>query len=396
MIGAERFFNKELLMSQHTRYGRYGAARRWMAGGVAVVGTVLLCGCSIAPTRVSPSTSLANASKCASAAAPASAASYEEVQAAVSTHSLALLTTYVANLEVNRKRVVMQDVPDDMKGDNVVDSISLLLVHQNLTSVKSLVDQEIIANRSKIDDASVQTWNRAISQAISDSVPKSLSSGDFKNFFQKIVSPNSSAKKSRIVLYESYYFNGTFVDRFGSKLGKPTLSLTITDQEISGALTAFIEALADDLFPQTKVWTGTGGKYYPGGTTNKPSFLQYSEDTSGSSTSLTQALVDKGCGMTELKAQVLNYLSGKAATWAAGESGVVMGFVGGANVGLLVIFGKLSIGDNKALQTIVQTVLSTAAKRATFEATIPILLAIDQQSSHLQDIIDQLLFKQTS
>lgn len=96
--------------------------------------------------------------------------------------------------------------------------------------------------------------------------------------------------------------------------------------------------------------------------------------------------------MTELKAEALNYLSGKAATWAAGESGVILGTFGGANLGLPVALGKLSIGDNKSLQTIVQTVLSSTAKRATFEATIPVLQAIDQQNSTLTDIIGQMVF----
>ena len=61
-------------------------------------------------------------------------------------------------------------------------------------------------------------------------------------------------------------------------------------------------------------------------------------------------------------------------------------------MGLPVALGKISIGDSKSLLTIVQTVLSTTAKRATFEATIPVLQAIDQQNSTLTDIIGQLTF----
>jgi hypothetical protein len=320
-----------------------------------------------------------------------------EAEEAVSTLSFDLLSAYVSGLEAKRAAVA-KAVPGTLQGDKVVESISKLLTHQHFLSVKSLVDGEIVTKGLRLDDVNVQKWHSTIDRAIAESKPKSLSAGNFKTFFEKSVSPNNAAKKSRVVLYESYYFNGSFVDRFGSKLNKPTLSLTITDQEISGAINAFVEALADDLFPQTKVWTGTGGKYYPGGTTNKPSFLQYLDDTGGSPANLTQPIVDKGCGMTAIKADVLNYLSGKAATWAAGEAGVILGSVGGADVGALVVFGKLSIGDNKALETIVQTVLSTAAKRATFEATVPLVLEIDQKSTAttLQDIIDQLVFRKGS
>ena len=78
---------------------------------------------------------------------------------------------------------------------------------------------------------------------------------------------------------------------------------------------------------------------------------------------------------------------------ASGESGIIVGAFGGTNVGIPVILGKISIGDNKVVTSIVQTVLSTAAKRAAFQATIPVLLAIaEPANSKFADILKMLIF----
>lgn len=359
--------------------------------------------CCIDPVAVSPTTSLYKESACTSQSLGVTVADLnrgEKLESTVSSNNQRILAGHITNLLAKQKALVSGGVPKSMQNDDVVVSVTRLLLHQHFQSVNSLIDAETAAHHLFLTQDDMTILKSSLNAAINSNTPSSLSSGQFKKFFKNIVSPNGSGDQSRVIQYESYYFAGTFSDRFGTKLSKPTLSLTVTDQEISGALGAFIEAIADDLFDTTPVWLGTGvpgagdaGKYYPGASANEPSFLQFAESQKlPNLAQLKVNLVSTGCGMTELKAEALNYLSGKAATWAAGESGVILGSFGGANLGLPVALGKISIGDSKSLLTIVQTVLSSTAKRATFEATIPVLEAIDQQNSTLTDIIDQLVF----
>jgi hypothetical protein len=239
--------------------------------------------------------------------------------------------------------------------------------------------------------------------------PARLTAEDFKAFHRTMLSTKGGGLYDRTVTYETFYFTDRFVDRFGTKLEKPTLSLNVTNKDINGAIAALLESIADAVFPGTPVWTDakpsgqlrrTAGrallaekaKYYPGGTSNLPSVLianqmfeaQSDKPDETAAAKLAQPLVgpedgDFGCGMTELKAEALMYLSGKAATWAAGQSGFVMGLLGGTNLGFPIALAKFSIGDNQTLQTVVQTTLAFTARRGTYEALWPLLSNIDQK-----------------
>ncbi|RKF48652.1 hypothetical protein BCY88_21000 [Paraburkholderia fungorum] len=457
------------------------------------------------------------------------ALSVAQVQSISSAH----LNALKANVQTTQANLANLDavLPESLKKNKVVHNVANLMVYQSLVTTDGFVTQtppldaqvgkplspELRESPAYLVQTDVVQAHALIADALNKTKPERLTTGsltgssDFKDFLDALVSPNGTGQQ-RVVEYESYYYNGNFVDRFGTKLQKPTLSLTVSDQEMSGALTAFLEAIADDIFSATPVWVGTtysfknnktvpvsaavmaaglqdaiassapagitvgsvngtsftltsakagtgfisaavigknvgngtiadmittpnddggtgnkkaaqvdtitlglpgagltpfnpgdsvfeivsGNAYYPGGTANEPSFAVYaaSNHVAGGGQAL---LVPYGCGMTKLKADALGYLSGKAATWAAGESGLILGSAGGANIGLPIVLGKLSIGDNKTLQTLVQTILSFAARRATFEAAIPVLWKIDQPAnSTITDLIDNLVFKSPS
>jgi hypothetical protein len=68
--------------------------------------------------------------------------------------------------------------------------------------------------------------------------------------------------------------------------------------------------------------------------------------------------------------------------------------MGGPNAGPVLVLWKFSIGDNKTLQTIVQTVLAEAAKRATYQVALPLMWAINQpKNATVPNLLDQLIFK---
>ncbi|MFL9866145.1 hypothetical protein PQR67_18360 [Paraburkholderia fungorum] len=512
-----------------------------------LIGTGFLSGCSIDPLTKVPQVlpTEAGAKTCTAPSfsimgIPAGSEQRNALNVLDKTHALSIdqvksislmhLNALKANVQTTQDKLANLDksLPAALKTNRVVHNVAQLMVYQSLlttddfvtkappleTQVGKLLSPEFQDSPTYLVQADEVQAHAFILDALNKTKPDKLTTSsltgksDFKEFLDALASPNGTGQQ-RVVEYESYYYNGNFVDRFGTKLQKPTLSLTVSDQEMSGALTAFLEAIADELFSTTPVWVGTtysfknnkatpvdaatmaaglqdaiassapagitigsvsgtsftltstkagtgfigaavlgqegenetivdtvttknddgssgnkkaaqvdtitlglpgtgltpfkhedtvfetvsGNTYYPGGTANEPSFAVYaaSNHVAGGGQAL---LVPYGCGMTRLKADALGYLSGKAATWAAGESGLILGSAGGANIGLPIVLGKLSIGDNKTLQTLVQTILSVAARRAVFEAAIPVLWKIDQPADWtITNLIDNLVFK---
>lgn len=241
----------------------------------------------------------------------------------------------------------------------------------------------------------------AIDGAVASQQPEYLTYDDFKELYHALLDRGLD----RVVQYEADYFNGNFIDRFGNSIPKPQISNTVSNDDIAGALTVLLEAIADEIFPDTPVWAAVlaekpgkaadsaaspskaGGRvYYPGGSSKPPSVLVFRAKREGKEPeNLADPIFDpnaekdpSGCGMTKLKAEALIYVSGKASTWASGQAGLVLGALGGANFGLPIVLGKISIGDNKTLQIIVQTALAFTARRAAYEATWPLLYQIDE------------------
>jgi hypothetical protein len=542
-------------------------SNKFHLGMTAVLAGTLIAGCAIDPVAIAPTMkpTTGNITGCAAPPfditsqlnltpsqlqqlaeirAPLRAASISRVAtrntpSAISSFHASILVSGIKRIQDNAKGVD-QFLPTTLQRNSVAHSIAQLLAYKTLQTIQTFTSansvkafENISLEDANISDQEVRaraalllgnpfylvgkTDRTAVASALTDALaatkPAKLSTNDligkndFEKLFDSLISPNGQ-NQDRIVQYESYYFNGTFVDRFGTKLTKPSLSLTVSDQEIGGALTAFLEALADDIFA-TPVWatstqytytnksgaavsaaamaaglqvvvaqgnppgitvgpvngsgfrltakiagtgfasaaelgvhTGsgtiadivttanddtTGGSsqpvaqidtitlgtdvndptpfeaddsvteylfgntYYPGGTTNEPSVATFAANQNPPVVALAP-LSSTGCGMTKVKADALNYLSGKAATWASGESGLLLGAFGGASAGPVFVLGKFSVGDNKTLETIVQTVLSFAAKRATFEATIPVLWTINlPPNSTVTNVIDNLI-----
>jgi hypothetical protein len=340
---------------------------------ITIAFSLLLASCAVNPVDVSPSSSIAS-----NACHPTDYTAFiTENPSIMDVRSAAAYLNSIQALQ-SKRDAVQKGLPANVRTDKVVRSVLDLMVTRKSESANT-----IRLKRSPIDTSR----NAEIVKANNAATPSKLHASDFEALYRKLISPNGAAVSSRTISYESAYFKGQFVDRFGTSLPKPTLALTVTDQEIAAVLMAFIESLADDLFSTTPVWIDDNGNYYPGDNLNKPTFLMFP----GAPDPVN--LVDSGCGMTKLKIDALVYLSGKASTWAAGETGFVLGSFGGVSGGPVFVLGKLSIGDNKTLQTVAQTILADAAKRATLEGLKDVLLNIDQPADwKLGDLIDSLVF----
>lgn len=170
--------------------------------------------------------------------------------------------------------------------------------------------------------------------------------------------------------YYVAYFDGNFYTYFGDNLSKPTASLTITDTEIVQAVTVFIELLMDEAFG-VQIWIGPDKKYYPGGSTNKPTSLAVNNITPPSIPA-----GPAGCNMNVAKANAMRYLEQGFSKAASAETGLAIKSAGSIEIGLGIV-GKLNIGDNNLLASLVQGVVSEIVGRLTVQIATPILEAID-------------------
>jgi len=181
---------------------------------------------------------------------------------------------------------------------------------------------------------------------------------------------------ARVKAYYTAYFQGSFINYFSTPVTKPTLQLTVSDDEITQAAGVFLELLFDQLLSPT-VWTD--GKnppwaYYPGGGAKPPTYLgvfkpspQYVALVSGPPGS---------CGMTQAKMDTLTYLAKTFSTAASGEVSITVKSFGGVEVPL-GIFGKLNVGDNKTLTDLIQLLVSESVNRLTVAIAASILEAIE-------------------
>jgi hypothetical protein len=313
------------------------------------------------------------------------------------------------------RRAAEGKYPADLIDDKVVRTAMGAIAARKLNAFRSAVAQSpdsavmsLLDGQARValGPANASTVKVAMTQAIDQVAeshkPGQLTFDDFKAFYEKTLSPKARERISRVGYYQAYYFSGSFVDRFGGKSPSPSFSLTVSNEDIAGSITALLESIADEIFPNTPVWVSLKNPqkpvFYPGKNENMPSALAFLARHGKPEDAVKQAepIVPRDpddstkpmCGMTELKAQALMYLAGTASVWAKGQSGLVLGLLGGTNIGLPIVLGKISLGDNHTLQTIVQTVLAFAARRATYEATWPLLYQLDESKySALTDML---------
>jgi hypothetical protein len=183
-------------------------------------------------------------------------------------------------------------------------------------------------------------------------------------------SADENAFWTKLRAYYLAYYGGTFYTYFGAKPAKPTLSLTIDDTEIAEAATVFIEFLMDEVLG-SPVWVGPDGTYYPGANKNKPTSL-----TVNNISPIKIKAGPEGCDMNVVKANAINYLATSFSKAASTETNLAIKSAGGIEIGLGVV-GKLNIGDNSTLTTLVQTLVSEVVARLTVQFAAPVLEVID-------------------
>ena len=276
---------------------------------------------------------------------------------------------------VSASNARLQSLPPQIRNDAVTQAIFRLMVK---TSAQAQIDRARIQPAPGSPAISgIDSQQTAVN---SFSVPSSLSEGQLKDFANQIssleqpsiVDPGApGATPNAFSTYFTSYYKGTFIDRFGQSISKPSLSLTIPDTEIASAESVLVEYIADlvdptpvlgdkDLDP-TSHQPVSGTTFYPGDYTKEPTVLL-------AGLANYKNITPNKCGVTTANAVVLLDVANAAGDRAATISGLVSQSWGGISFGL-GIFGKFSIGDNQTLGTIVKTAASRLGARASYAAS---------------------------
>lgn len=206
-----------------------------------------------------------------------------------------------------------------------------------------------------------------VSSASLTGIPGNPSPADAK---QSKSAPARAALDKTLVAYLTAYYKGKFTDRLSIVSPKPNISTTIPDSEIAAAETVLLEFVADTIDPTPVMGDSPAAsissttRFYPGDSTYEPTayatglakYVQIPNPT-------TDDEIKNACGITTKNAWVLKDLANGAGDQAAAVGGLIANTPGGLSIGLGVL-GKISIGDNQTLSTLVKTAASRLATRA--------------------------------
>jgi len=300
--------------------------------------------------------------------------------------------TSVATFKEYQERVrtiVHNRIPEGLQNHKVTNAFA-----DYMASVSAEAQLEAQASHGRVDSQAVANERESIRK---NSPPIKLSHGEMKNFSDKLFDlslkvssasltgipgnpPTADAKQNQsanarpaldktLVAYLTAYYKGKFTDRLSVVSPKPNISTTIPDSEIAAAETVLLEFMVDTIDPTPVMGDAPAASisgtthFFPGDSTNEPTayatgLAKYVQISNPSS-----ATDPTACGITTKNAWVLKDLANGAGDQAAAVGGLIANTPGGLSIGLGVI-GKISIGDNQTLSTLVKTAASRLATRA--------------------------------
>ena len=293
----------------------------------------------------------------------------------------------------DRIRSAEQNLPGDLAGDEVVQILSQVFAKalvkgqiagllaadgRNFDSLKNLKDLKTL-NDSEISYLqTLKAWDDA-AEALP--VPAKITLHQMKVFTGTLLKRKSAvmvdldshrasilaaADQSNLADYLDAYYNGKYSDIFGTTLDKPSIKMTISDDEINGLISVFLDYLIDQFNitlilgsdPEPK----DGTTYYLGNNTVKPTLLALNPSLY-EQIPATSSKCEWAADNVSLLGTFANTAGGEAATL----SGLLSQSAGGFEVGLGFL-GKFSVGDSQTLSGIVKTAASRSGNRAALAA----------------------------
>ena len=218
----------------------------------------------------------------------------------------------------------------------------------------------------------------------------SLDRGDFRNFADLLIRTQWKPYQAKvgplpyvpdredpgiplqqiITSYLMEYYNGTYVDRWGTAYSKPAVGFSITNEVIVAVANIFQNAIWDYVqldfsqhvqAPMIYVdWDNSTSKptAYVNGTGEEPTFAKLIRvkelmDVTHKLHGVLEKVVANGKipGLTKAEVCVIQHMSGLSGEASEAVAGLVVRSIGGAEAGPFVLFGKISFGDHETLRS---------------------------------------------
>lgn len=187
-------------------------------------------------------------------------------------------------------------------------------------------------------------------------------------FSEPLAGPDSS--NVQILAYIGNYYHGTFADRFGNVITKPSFSHGVDDATITNFVRVLVEATADSLPVHDPVlWDGKN-TFYPKGNGTAPTFFSFFHKATDATSKpgfwevVVQPSTTKSTlpGVTANESKLIEAGSNFIADQGLTLFGGILESLGSVDIGI-VISPNFTIGGNGTLRGIAQTVIETSLRR---------------------------------
>jgi hypothetical protein len=188
-------------------------------------------------------------------------------------------------------------------------------------------------------------------------------------------------RQGMLFAYLKAYFNGSFVDRSGNIISKPTITGSgVSNATVAGLLNVFLEAFYDYALSNKSPVLAQKDKVvtyipmYLADATDPSLFVQkfkqskvndwftYKNNQPTAADFVPIEEVSDDGLITPQKARLIRFISNIAGEKSKALSGIIFRAFGSIDVGL-VVFGKFNIGDNEILATLLDTTFEVSSRR---------------------------------
>jgi hypothetical protein len=307
--------------------------------------------------------------------------------------------------------------PKDVLGDNLVVKLfdTVLLAHVGDDAAKKCIGKDVDDARTEIKGIHIRIGH--FKDFVDSILQRDLDPGQPRSFTRALkldrAARDASTKSANVSFghflagYVGAYANGTFVDRDGAPLSKPTIDKsthTISNDTITAFVTVVSEAIVDNFFyrhrdclPFPIVLGDDAGKpawlTVGGGMPTLARVLGLSPTTTGAQIPAElKGIVEKATAGDEVsgigpkKLKIIRLGGGVAGDEGKLIAGWLLRNFGGFHFGQFVL-GKWSIGDNETVARVAEATVDLLAKR-TAQAVASQALYAAKFPDGLQWIVD--------
>jgi len=277
--------------------------------------------------------------------------------------------------EINVQGGYVIDLDEKPLSDELANS---KLTKQLVTVMVAVADGQKEVQKLNISGKDFRKFVEAALKDVEDTYASSTSKVKVGKMFGPA---RALTRQGMLFAYLKAYFNGSFVDRSGNIISKPTITGSgVSNATVAGLLNVFLEAFYDYALSNKSPVLAQKDKVvtyipmYLADATDPSLFVQkfkqskvndwftYKNNQPTAADFVPIEEVSDDGLITPQKARLIRFISNIAGEKSKALSGIIFRAFGSIDVGL-VVFGKFNIGDNEILATLLDTTFEVSSRR---------------------------------